>query len=161
MLLTATGRAQQYENYFEDRTLRLDYTFSGDAQRQDIYVDELLSLPRWYGRRQRLSEIPLKGNGQVIVRSAETGEVIYRHSFSSLFQEWLSTEEAKRTRKSFENVFLVPFPKAPVDITVELRDYHDRVNATMLYYFLDEAQEGGRAFIEKRKPDFKKYPKLP
>ena len=34
-------------------------------------------------------------------------------------------------------------------------------DATMLYYFLDEAQEVGKAFLEKRKPDFKKYPKLP
>ena len=34
-------------------------------------------------------------------------------------------------------------------------------DATMLYYFLDEAQEGGKAFLEKRKPDFKNYPKLP
>ena len=34
-------------------------------------------------------------------------------------------------------------------------------DCTMLYYFLDEAQEGGKAFLEKRKPDFKKYPKLP
>lgn len=34
-------------------------------------------------------------------------------------------------------------------------------DATMLYYMLDEAHEGGRAFLEKRKPDFKKYPKLP
>ena len=34
-------------------------------------------------------------------------------------------------------------------------------DTTMLYYFLDEAQEGGKAFLEKRKPDFKKYPKLP
>lgn len=34
-------------------------------------------------------------------------------------------------------------------------------DATMLYYMLDEAQEGGKAFLEKRKPDFKKYPKLP
>ncbi len=34
-------------------------------------------------------------------------------------------------------------------------------DATMLYYFLDEAQEGGKAFIEKRKPNFKQYPKLP
>ena len=34
-------------------------------------------------------------------------------------------------------------------------------DCTMLYYFLDEAQEGGKAFLEKRKPDFSKYPKLP
>ena len=34
-------------------------------------------------------------------------------------------------------------------------------DATMLYYFLDEAQEGGKAFLEKRKPDFEKYPKIP
>lgn len=34
-------------------------------------------------------------------------------------------------------------------------------DATMLYYMLDEAHEGGRAFLEKRKPDFKKFPKLP
>ena len=34
-------------------------------------------------------------------------------------------------------------------------------DATMLYYMLDEAQEGGKAFLEKRKPDFSKYPKLP
>ena len=34
-------------------------------------------------------------------------------------------------------------------------------DATMLYYFLDEAQEGGHAFLEKRKPDFEKYPKIP
>lgn len=34
-------------------------------------------------------------------------------------------------------------------------------NATMLYYMTDEAQEGKNAFLEKREPDFKKYPKLP
>ena len=34
-------------------------------------------------------------------------------------------------------------------------------DATLLYYFLDVAQEGGKAFLEKRKPDFSKYPKMP
>ena len=34
-------------------------------------------------------------------------------------------------------------------------------DATMLYYMLDEAQEGGRAFLEKRKPDWSKFNKLP
>jgi naphthoate synthase len=31
----------------------------------------------------------------------------------------------------------------------------------MLYYTMDEGQEGGKAFLEKRKPDFDKYPKFP
>ncbi|MBQ8736836.1 MAG: 1,4-dihydroxy-2-naphthoyl-CoA synthase [Bacteroidaceae bacterium] len=34
-------------------------------------------------------------------------------------------------------------------------------DATMLYYFTDEAQEGGKAFLEKRDPDFEQYPYIP
>lgn len=34
-------------------------------------------------------------------------------------------------------------------------------NATLLYYMTEEAQEGKKAYLEKRKPDFKKYPHLP
>lgn len=34
-------------------------------------------------------------------------------------------------------------------------------DATMLFYMCDEAHEGSRAFLEKRKPDFSKYPKMP
>ena len=126
-LLTVCTKAQRFEDYFEDRTLRLDYTFAGDDVLHEIYVDELVSLPHWYGRREHLAELPLRGNGQITVRSKVDGMVIYRHSFSTLFQEWLATDEAKHTQKSFENVFLVPFPKDSVEIKVELFDYHDQV----------------------------------
>lgn len=34
-------------------------------------------------------------------------------------------------------------------------------NATLLYYMSEEAQEGKNAFVEKRKPDFSKFPRLP
>lgn len=34
-------------------------------------------------------------------------------------------------------------------------------NATMLYYMTEEAQEGKQAFLEKRKPDFSQFPRLP
>ena len=34
-------------------------------------------------------------------------------------------------------------------------------NATLLYYMSAEAQEGRDAFVQKRKPDFKKFPRRP
>ncbi len=126
-------QAQQFEDDFEDRTLRLDYTFAGDDMQTAIYVDELVSLPHWYGKHHHLDEVPLRGNGQVIMRRHNSDTVIFRHSFSTLFQEWLATEEAKHTQKSFENVFLVPFPKDTVDITVELYDNHDRTAVSMTH----------------------------
>ena len=125
--------AQSFEQYFCDSTLRLDYIFAGDFQKQDIYLDELSKSARWYGRKFRLKELPLEGNGSITVRDKESGIVIYRHSFSTLFQEWLATAEAKKTRKSFENVFLVPYPKQPVSITIELKDYHAQVMTSMTH----------------------------
>jgi len=34
-------------------------------------------------------------------------------------------------------------------------------NATLLYYMTEEAKEGRDAYVEKRKPDFKKFPRRP
>lgn len=34
-------------------------------------------------------------------------------------------------------------------------------NATLLYYMSEEAREGKNAFLEKRKPDFRKFPRVP
>jgi naphthoate synthase len=34
-------------------------------------------------------------------------------------------------------------------------------NATLLYYMSEEAQEGKKAYLEKRKPNFEKFPRLP
>ena len=34
-------------------------------------------------------------------------------------------------------------------------------DATLMYYLMEEAQEGKNAFLEKRDPDFQKFPKFP
>ena len=114
------------------RTLRLNYIFSGTATEQDISLAELCSIDGWAGRRVNMDKLPLRGNGQVImeVRSEEGGEfdkVVYKISFSTLFQEWQATEEATTTRKSFENVFLVPMPSREARLTVRLFDFHGGV----------------------------------
>ena len=122
LCLPLTGQAQDFDKYFTDATLRIDYVFTGNVHRQEISVDELHTMPHWWGKRQRLSDVPLRGNGQIIVRDHHTDEVIYRNSFSTLFQEWLSYDEAQTTRRSFQNVFLTPMPKDTADITIELYD---------------------------------------
>ncbi|MGN0233076.1 MAG: M64 family metallopeptidase [Bacteroidaceae bacterium] len=123
-------RAQNFDDWFQDQTLRLDYTFSGDSKGQQIYLDEMRKSDGWYGRRVHLDSLLLQGNGQITV--ADTmGVVLYRHSFSTLFQEWQVTREAMLVKKSFENVFLVPMPKVPVDITISLFDTHRQVCGSM------------------------------
>ncbi len=133
LVMSLNGMAQDFDRYFTDATLRLDYIFSGDVRRQEISVDALHQLPRWYGKRHHLSEVPMKGNGQVVVRDHTTGSVIYRNSFSTLFQEWLSYPEAQTIRRSFENVFLTPMPKDTADVTIELYNTHQEVMATMTH----------------------------
>lgn len=119
-----------------ERTLRLNYIFSGTNKTQDISLAELCSIDGWAGRRVNMDKLPLRGNGQIImeVRSTEDGDfdkVVYMTSFSTLFQEWQATEEATTTRKAFENVFLVPMPSVEARITVRLFDFHGNVSSEM------------------------------
>ncbi len=122
--------AQNFADYFQNKTLRVDYIFTGDATQQAIYLDELSQLPTWAGRQHHLSELPLEGNGQIIMKDLASKQCIYKTSFSSLFQEWLSTDEAKETAKGFENTFLLPYPKQPVEIEVTLYSPRKKTMAT-------------------------------
>ena len=97
-------QAQNFNDYFEDKTLRTDYIFTGDAQKQEVYLDELSCLPHWAGRRHHLNELPLAGNGEITMKDKASGEVIYRTSFSSLFQEWLGEEERNRMYICFNRI---------------------------------------------------------
>lgn len=120
-LLLNTLSAQEFGDWFENKTLRLDYAFEGDSGSQSVALDRMSQLPQWAGRIVNLSSLGRMGNGQIIVSDAETGKVIYKDSFSTLFQEWQTTDEAKVTKRSFENVLLVPFPKKKVKIEIKLR----------------------------------------
>ena len=129
----AASAEVEFSRYFEDNTLRIDYIFAGDQQRQDIYLDELFKQDRWAGRKKRLDEKFLNGNGQLTVRDHATGQVIYVWTFSTLFQEWLQDDESKTLRRSFESSFNVPFPKQKVDITVTLTDNRGKVRTSMTH----------------------------
>lgn len=126
-------QAQVFTDYFVDKTLRIDYLFTGNADKQEICLDALSSLPSWAGRKHHLAELPLQGNGQLVMKDAASGTVIYTTSFSSLFQEWLETDEARHTTKGFENTFLVPYPQEAAVIEITLLDPRRNIRATMTH----------------------------
>ena len=110
--------AQNFNEFFEDKTLRLDYTFAGNSEKQHVFLDEIIQYENWYGRKVNLNKVLLEGNGQIRVKDAKSKQIIYKQSFSTLFHEWLTLDEAKNENKSFENTFLVPFPKNEVFVEV-------------------------------------------
>ena len=122
LISVASLSAQCFDNSFVDRTLRIDYTFAGNSTEQYIALRDLSSSEGWWGRRVNLSEVPLKGNGDLTLFDEATGEVIYKTSFSSLFQEWITTPEAQTISKSFEFTLLVPMPVRDAIAEIVLRD---------------------------------------
>ena len=147
LLLPLKAQGQQFDTYFEDKTLRLDYILAGGSHQaaktggdthspafaQEIFFVQAYSSPTWAGRKARLDEVFLQGNGSITLREPGTGRVLYTHSFSTLFQEWLATEEATRVKKAFEVSFNVPFPRRPVDVTLSLTDFHNRETAHLTH----------------------------
>jgi hypothetical protein len=94
MAASMTLHAQDFDAHFEDATLRIDYTLMGNATEQHVALRDMSSTNNWWGRRVNLDNVPLEGNGDLTLYDAETREVIYKTSFSSLFQEWITTAEA-------------------------------------------------------------------
>ena len=131
LIAVASTRAQVFADHFADKTLRVDYIFNGNASGQAICLNGLSALPTWAGRKHQLADLPLQGNGQIIMRNAASGKTIYTTSFSSLFQEWLETDEARNVTKGFENTFLLPYPLQPVEIEITLLDPRRNVRASM------------------------------
>lgn len=124
ILLTSSLFAQDkhFDELFKDGTLRIDYTFMGNATEQYVALREMSYTDNWYGRRINLDNVPLMGNGDLTLTDSVSGEVIYKTSFSSLFQEWITTPEALELSKSFEFTLLVPMPHKKSVATLVLRD---------------------------------------
>ena len=127
LLPAALRAAEPLPEPLTERTLRVDYIFTGTDKTCEIALDQLSCFDGWAGRRVHLDELALRGNGQIRMHDAQTGKLLYSNSFSTLFQEWQATEEATQVQKSFENVFLLPMPSVPVDVTVVLFDFHENI----------------------------------
>lgn len=103
-----------FDDYFEDKTLRLDYFHSGDKENNYYSIDELIEEPYWGGSKVNLIDKFNYGRYKFEVYDAASNILIYSRGYSTIFNEWQTTEEAKHTTKTFSETVLFPFPKKPV-----------------------------------------------
>lgn len=143
LFLTASSvvnsSAADFYEHFCDSTLRLDYIMGGGPSGIHIMLESQSKQKGWAGRRHRLKDVPVAGNGTIMVTDPVTGDTLYRNTFSTLFQEWINTPEARIRDMAFENSFLVPLPKTEADITVSLRsNRHDEMSRLTHRYRPDD-----------------------
>lgn len=118
--MTVQGENVDFGKHFNDSTLRIDFISSGNTDNVMLSLKHLEKSGDWWGRRVNLDKVPRQGNGQIIMTDAESRDTIFMSSFSTLFQEWLTTDEAKELSKAMDGTVLVPEPKNTAEIELKM-----------------------------------------
>lgn len=122
-LFTITSFSQiNFEDYFFDKSLRLDYHHTGNHSEDFYSFDELIEEPFWAGSKVNLLDKFNFGKYKFIVIDQETGTHIYSRTYSTLFGEWQTTDEAKETYRTFNETVVFPYPKKKVIVEFYGRD---------------------------------------
>lgn len=121
VLLSITVYAQ-FDRWFFDKTLRLDYIHSGDHETEYFFLDELKTEPYWAGSLKNLTDTFRFGHYFFELIDKAVDSVIYSRGYSTLFREWQTTGEAKNTRRAFNETVVMPLPKNNADIVIYSRD---------------------------------------
>lgn len=122
ILITVQGFAQ-FDRYFEDKTMRMDYYHSGSKNTHFYTFDELIEEPYWGGSKVNLIDTFNYGNYYVKVMDLTTDSLLYSRGYNTLFGEWQTTDEATKINRTFSESVVFPFPKNPVKIVLYARNY--------------------------------------
>jgi hypothetical protein len=114
IFISITYSQVNFNDYFENKTLRLDYFHTGDKENDSYSFDELIEEPYWGGSKVNLIDKFNYGKYKFEVYDKASNTLIYSRGYSTLFSEWQTTEEAKQTYKTFSETITFPFPKKPV-----------------------------------------------
>jgi hypothetical protein len=112
----------QFDSYFENHTLRMDYIHSGNSKYEFYAFKQFKKEKYWGGSHINLLETFEYGKYFVKVFDSASGDLIYSRGYGSLFHEWSTTEEAKKFSKAFEETVIMPFPKNKVIIKLYSRN---------------------------------------
>jgi hypothetical protein len=122
----ATRQASDFDSFFVDKTMRVDYFHTGDIDSEIISLDRVVSDGRWAGSRTRLLDDTDLGKYLFEVRDHASDQIIYSRGFASIYGEWETTGEAKQRYRTFHESLRFPWPKEPVHIVLKKRDAMNR-----------------------------------
>jgi IgA Peptidase M64/Peptidase M64 N-terminus len=110
-------------------TMRLDYYHTGDTTHELFSVDRIVIEPLpWPGNLAKTIDDTNLGNYFFEVRDQASDRLLYSRGFSSVYGEWITTEEAKNASRTFSESLRFPAPEAPIKIVLKKRDegqFHD------------------------------------
>lgn len=136
----------QFDAYFHNRTLRLDYVHAGNADSEFYFFDELLDEPFWGGSKVNLIDTLKYGEYFFEVTDLKENKVIYSRGYCTLFGEWQTTEEARQTQKSFTETVVFPFPKNDVRV-----DFYSRSRKGVFEKKFEYVVDVDNYFIKKER----------
>ncbi len=112
-----------FDDYFIDRTMRIDYFHSGDSDEESITIDCIYRQPVWAGTLTNLIDPFNNGKYAVKVYDIGSNRLIFSKGYSTIFGEYQTTDPAINGQKRiFHESVLIPYPKYPVRIVFESRD---------------------------------------
>ena len=123
ILLPAIVAAQSFDRFFTDKTLRMDYYHTGTKGQETFSLDKVYEEGQWPGSRNNLIDPLNLGEYMVRVYDVATAMPIYSRGYSTIFNEWQTTDEALAgIYRTFHETVRFPFPKNPVQVTISRRD---------------------------------------
>ena len=130
-LVSLSAQTVKFEEYFADKTLRIDYVRSGNTLEQEIEINKISQYDKWAGSKTNLIYPFDFGHFRIRVLDQKTDKLIFSKNFDSLFYEYCLTKMAQEGKKaSFEEVQLVPFPLQPVKVCFDKRDELNQFSET-------------------------------
>jgi hypothetical protein len=115
-----------FPDFFEDKTMRLDYFHSGNANQEHFAFDRIVSDGKWAGSKEGLIDDLNLGLYQFEIFAKETNKLLFSEGFASVFGEWQTTGEAKNEWGTFHESIRFPWPKKTVSVVLKKRDNQNR-----------------------------------
>ena len=112
-----------YDRYFTSSTMRIDYDHTGTKGQETVSLSRCYLEGPWPGSRVNLIDTLNLGEFLLKVFDRATNVMIYSRGFSSLFNEWQTTDEAMTgVYRTFSETVRFPFPRKDVVVTLARRD---------------------------------------